>query len=147
MTKFEPTFARRVFPCFDEPKFKAVYDLAVNHHKDFSVISSTNVKSRSEPDDNDRVTTSFELTPKMSTNNLAIVISDFSRITLGQEDHSLYMIENSETDSNFIAAVESKIMEKLEEITGITLEQNKMDIVAIPDWITSQSTWGLVILW
>ena len=40
-THFEPFFAHRLFPCFDQPDLKATYELAVVAPRDWQVISNT----------------------------------------------------------------------------------------------------------
>lgn len=41
VTQFEMTFARRAFPCFDEPGLRATFSLTLQHDKDVSVQSNT----------------------------------------------------------------------------------------------------------
>jgi len=33
-----PTAARRVFPCFDEPSFKATFEIVVGHLRNMSAL-------------------------------------------------------------------------------------------------------------
>jgi aminopeptidase N len=46
-TQFEPHYAQRMFPCFDQPDIKAVLELSVTAPQDWVVISNTPVASRS----------------------------------------------------------------------------------------------------
>ena len=45
-THFEPTYARRAFPCFDEPQLKAEFTVTITHHKDHSVFFNMPLKTQ-----------------------------------------------------------------------------------------------------
>lgn len=42
LTHLQPTFARRVFPCLDEPKYKATFDITV-YHPPFHTARGNNI--------------------------------------------------------------------------------------------------------
>jgi aminopeptidase N len=46
---FEPYYANRMFPCFDQPDLKATYTLSVHAPNDWQVISSTKETDKSMP--------------------------------------------------------------------------------------------------
>ncbi len=75
-TKFEPTYARQAFPCFDEPNIKATYSISIIHDKNLNAISNGKEIAKDIIDDN-RVRTRFSKTVPMSTYLVAFVISDF----------------------------------------------------------------------
>lgn len=45
LTQFEPTAARRAFPCFDEPEMKATYDVTLISRTETVSLSNMNVLS------------------------------------------------------------------------------------------------------
>ena len=79
-THFEPTDARRAFPCFDEPALKANFTISITHSSSLNAHSNMPVVSVSEPD-KDKVTTSFATSVKMSSYLVAFVVSNFSCMT------------------------------------------------------------------
>ena len=45
---FEPTYARRAFPCFDEPDLKAKFLMTITHDKDKVAFFNTPKKAVTE---------------------------------------------------------------------------------------------------
>lgn len=82
-TMFEATDARRMFPCWDEPAFRAVFKLTVTVPASWAVYS--NMPQASRTVNGDLATTSFAPTPKMPT-----YLVEFTGGNLGQisADHN-----------------------------------------------------------
>ena len=77
-TQFEPTDARRAFPCFDEPSFKANFTITIKHSSSLAqywVASNMPVQHQGESDG--VITTRFKTSFEMSTYLVAFVLSDF----------------------------------------------------------------------
>lgn len=43
----QPTFARRIFPCYDEPKYKTDFSIALIYNAKYRAISNSEVVSAS----------------------------------------------------------------------------------------------------
>src|SRR5579875_2031318 len=85
VTQFEPTDARRAFPSFDEPAFKATFNVTLIVPKGDMAISNTNVISDTPGPGPDEHTVHFATTPKMSTYLVAFLVGDF-QCTSGSSD-------------------------------------------------------------
>lgn len=101
------------------------------------------------PDQDSRVTTSFETTPKMSTYLIAFLISDFSVIS--KNNHSLYARPNAIHEGNFALEIENKILTKLEDLTNVPYikinTHKKLDLVALPEYLyPAMEHLGLIFL-
>nr|XP_006825129.1 PREDICTED: uncharacterized protein LOC100373146 [Saccoglossus kowalevskii] len=74
-THLEPTYARAVFPCFDEPSLKATFDITVKHRLGrFALSNMPNIRNYIQGEWN---TAYFNTTAAMSTYLVAVVVSDF----------------------------------------------------------------------
>ncbi|CAH0553353.1 unnamed protein product [Brassicogethes aeneus] len=150
-TQFQATFARRAFPCFDEPEFKSVFNLTVTHPNTTTVLSNTDVNKTIA--NGFKNTTTFNSTPKMSSYLVAFIISEFS---CNKYAGLLYtMVPQrvcsrdgvNHTTREWALNEGVSILNMLNQYTKIyyTDYNNKMDQVAIPDFTAgAMENWGLV---
>src|SRR5207248_9578033 len=81
VTQFEPTDARRAFPCFDEPDKKATFDITLIVDKGDTAISNEKMTSDSPGPVDDKHTLKFATTKKLSTYLVALLVGDFQCIS------------------------------------------------------------------
>src|SRR5262249_46488640 len=85
VTQFESTDARRAFPCFDEPAFKAAVAVTVSVDRGDTVMSNGRVVSDTPGPAPARHTVRFSDTPKMSTYLVAMAVGDFGCVEAAQD--------------------------------------------------------------
>src|SRR3989344_1853772 len=81
-TQFEAPYARRAFPCFDEPDYKATFDVTLKFDRNLSAIS--NMPVIEERREGGKKIVKFDKTPKMSTYLLYFAVGEFEFV----EDHT-----------------------------------------------------------
>nr|XP_057943178.1 aminopeptidase N-like [Doryrhamphus excisus] len=147
-TNLQPTGARRVFPCFDEPHLKAVFDVNIIHRKSTTALGNAE-ESGSDILDRDWQLTRFHPTPKMSTYLLAFTVSD---LTSARSPHQRVRIQTyarpdatEAGHTGYAANVTASILDFYEKHLQINYLQKKLDQVALPDLSASATEpWGLI---
>ncbi|KAH7694315.1 Protein T16G12.1, partial [Aphelenchoides avenae] len=146
-TQFEPRNARRLLPCFDDPHFKAVFELTLTYPKGYTALSNTRPRTTlatSEP----FVSTTFHRTPRMSTYLLAFTIgklvSSAADFTSGKEVR-VWGWEEMGGSLEFAANVSGMCVSAMENYTGIPYALDKLDIVAVTGTGFAMENWGLII--
>jgi aminopeptidase N len=78
VTQFEPTDARRAFPSFDEPAFKASFDVSLVADAGDTAISNGPIVSDTPGPGDGKHTIKFLTSPRMSTYLVAFLVGDFA---------------------------------------------------------------------
>ena len=135
VTQFEPTDARRAFPSFDEPAYKATFDVSLTIDQADTAISNTNIIS-DKPARSGKHTLTFATTPKMSTYLVAFLVGDFV-CTKGESDG--VPIRACATPDKLAMtpyAVEAAkfVLHYYDNYFGIKYPMPKLDMIAIPDF-------------
>ena len=136
-TQFEATHARRAFPCWDEPMFKATYRVTLVVPEGQLAISNGLETGRTTLADK-RVRFSFAETMKMSTYLVAFVVGPFEATdpvdVRGIPLRVVYPRGQNPQLANFGLEAGKFGLEYFADYYGIGYPGDKVDLVAVPDF-------------
>jgi puromycin-sensitive aminopeptidase len=135
-TQFEETDARRAFPCWDEPIFKATYQVNLTIPSHLAAYSNSPVEADTDLGNGQR-SVSFRPTMKMSTYLVAFVIGPFEETAALDVDGVPLRIvcpigKLHLTDLALEASAYG--LRFFSEYFGIPYPGEKLDMIAIPDF-------------
>ena len=136
VTQFESTDARRAFPSFDEPAFKATYDVSLVIDSGDTGISNGPILSDTPGPGDGKHTLKFLTTPKMSTYLVAFLVGDF-QCSEGEVDG--VKIRGCATPDKvaltpYSVEVAKYVLHYYDSYFGIPYPLKKLDLVALPDF-------------
>jgi len=136
VTQFESTDARRAYPSFDEPAFKATYDVSLVIDAGDTAISNGPIVSDTPGPGAGKHTLKFLTSPKMSTYLVAFLVGDFE-CTSGEADG--VTIRGCATPDKvaltpYSVEVAEYVLHYYDTYFGIHFPLKKLDLIALPDF-------------
>jgi puromycin-sensitive aminopeptidase len=146
-TQFEATDARRAFPCWDEPKAKAVFDITLIVPSDLIAVSNMPVASEL-PLRGNKKAVRFEPSPRMSTYLVVFVVGDLASVQATSSNGTLVRVfatRGKEEQGRFALENSLRILDYMNDYFGIDYPLPKMDHLAIPDFAAgAMENWGAI---
>ena len=136
-TQFEAADARRAFPCFDEPEFKARFSVELVHPAGNAAIANMPVTSQESVDER-RTRTVFRETPKISTYLVAFTVGpyEFTPVATTPSGIPVRVCLPPGLVSQGIYARDAHVrsVEWLQGYTALPYPYYKVDAIGIPDF-------------
>lgn len=134
-SQFEATDARRAFPSFDEPDYKATFDITAVAGKGMVAISNQKIVSDTAgPGDKHKV--QFATTAKMSSYLAALVVGNFEYIEGGADGIPIrvYATPGKKEMGKFALESAEHVLSYYDKYFGIKYPYGKLDLVGLPDF-------------
>ena len=134
-TQFEATDARRAFPCWDEPSFKAVFAVTLAIDPALTAVSNTAIVS--ETLENGRKVARFADSIVMSTYLVAFVVGELEATepaTVGGTRLQIWCVPGKKRLARFGQEIGAASLAFFEDYYGLPYPGDKLDLIAIPDF-------------
>jgi aminopeptidase N len=148
-TQFENSDARRMVPCWDEPVYKATFELTVTVPKGEMAVSNTPAAdTRSLADGGTRVR--FGRTPPMSTYLLFLAMGDLERATtrVGDTEVGVVTRRGAIDQARFVLDASAEVLREYNEYFGRPYPLAKLDNIAAPgrsQFFGAMENWGAIM--
>jgi len=136
VTQFEATDARRAFPSFDEPAYKAVFRITLIIDKDDTAISNGRIISDTPGPGAGKHTLKYSPSPTMSTYLVAMMVGDFQCLEGSADGIPIRVCavpEKKELGSFALLCAEN-ILKFYDKYYYTKWPFEKLDIIAFPDF-------------
>jgi aminopeptidase N len=136
VTQFEATDARRAFPSFDEPSFKATFAVTLTIDRGDTAISNGKALSDVPGPTITQHTMKFATTPRMSTYLVAMTVGDFKCLDGGAEGVPIRICATPDKRDLGRMALDAaqQILTFYNGYYSIKYPFVKLDVVAVPDF-------------
>jgi aminopeptidase N len=144
-TQMEATDARRMFPCWDEPAFRARFELQVLVPAKWIALSNMPVATRVVHGDTATVT--FQRSPKMPSYLVEFSAGDLAQVKArsGGTEFGVWAVRGQEQNGRMALANAQQILADYNDYFGYRFPLPKLDSIAIPGGFSgAMENWGAI---
>jgi aminopeptidase N len=144
-TQMEATDARRMFPCWDEPAFRATFKLTVTAPAAWKSVGNMPIVKRVVH--GELATTTFDVTPKMPSYLVEYTAGDLAEISAVSNGvrFGVWAVRGSEQDGATALANAQTILADYNEYFGYPYPLPKLDSIAVPGGFQgAMENWGAI---
>jgi aminopeptidase N len=144
-TQMEATDARRMFPCWDEPAFRATYQLMAVIPVSWAAVSNMPIEKRVVQGALSTVT--FQRSPKMPSYLVELSAGDLKQITAesGGVTFGIWAVRGREQDGRIALSNAQQILSDYNEYFGYPYPLPKLDSIAVPGGFAgAMENWGAI---
>ena len=137
VTQFEAADARRLFPCFDEPAFKAVWRLRVGGVPNQAIAISNGKVVRDDNDGNGGRRLTFAPTPPLSSYLVALIVGPLvaSPVEVARDvPITTWTTPEKRQLTAFAQDIAAAVLPRLEDYFGLPYPFGKLDQIGVPDF-------------
>ncbi len=144
-TQFEATDARRMFPCWDEPAFRARFQLTATVPAQWAAISNMPVQKRVVK--GDLATTTFARSPSMASYLVEFTGGDMAKVgtRAGDTEINVWAVRGQEQNGKVALEDARQILLDYNEYFGVPYPLPKLDAIAVPGGFQgAMENWGAI---
>lgn len=151
-THFEPAHARKMFPGWDEPAFKAIFTLSVvmpdKYENIFLAVSNTKERQRA-PAGPGRIKITFEQTPKMSSYLAELTVGELERLvdttSVPGVEVGVVTPKGRKDEGKYALEATAKALSFYNKYFGVPYPLSKLDHIAVPNFeVGGMENWGAI---
>jgi aminopeptidase N len=144
-TQFEATDARRMFPCWDEPAFRATFQLTVTVPASWATVGNMPIAGRTVH--GPLATVSFQRSPKMPSYLVEFTAGDLREVSAarGGTQFGVWAVAGHEQDGAVALASAEDILADYNEYFAQPFPLPKLDSIAVPGGFSgAMENWGAI---
>ncbi|HKA80957.1 MAG TPA: M1 family metallopeptidase, partial [Xanthobacteraceae bacterium] len=141
-----PADARRVFPCWDEPAFKATFALTVTVPRAFMAVSNMPV-AHEQPVDAGAKKVTILPTPKMSSYLVQLTVGELERVSADADGVTVSVITTAGKSAQGRFALDSavELLRYYNDYFDLPYSLPKLDLIAVPHgYVSAMEHWGAI---